>query len=233
MQILIKTDKSNWCHLFLRGRKKLTKKNLFCPCWSWLKCDYWNLWAQNGVPCSAFAVSWGRISHPWLERAELLPMGAGQQSQLPACSQSCCVALAESWLGALCWQMGFGQMWSHKLIFTDCRCEWWGWYSSALSLQSALEIAENELLGLSVAVCVVQEGGPCQHRQSSGSSLVQLLFGSGRGQVLPTEKWLLSQLTGAWEPSLCSREFGWLIITSFPPSLGGRRCYRHLIIMKT
>lgn len=78
-----------------KRKKKLTKKNLFCPCWSWLKHDYWNLWAQN--ECSAFAVSWGRISHPWAERAELLPVG---QDSNPNSSPS--------WLGALC----FGQMWS-------------------------------------------------------------------------------------------------------------------------
>lgn len=90
-----------------KQKKKLTKKNLFCPCWSWLKHDCWNLWASNA--CFAFAVSWGRISHAWVERAELLPVG---QDSDPSFSQSCCAALADNCLGALCWQMGFGQMWS-------------------------------------------------------------------------------------------------------------------------
>lgn len=100
-------------------------------------------------------------------------------------------------------------------------------------LQSALGGAQKELLGFSLAVCNLQECCRRQCRQTGETSPFQLLFGRGIKQALPTEYWLLSQLTGAWEPSLCSREFGWLIITSFPPSLRGRRWCRHLIIIKT
>lgn len=211
MQILIKTDKSNWCHLFLSGRKNWLRK-----IYSALVEVGWNTITEicehrMNVQFCCF-LRQDQPSMSWVSRA--VARGAGQQSQL---------------LSKLAW---CSLLWPDVIpdvISAGCSCEHWGWHSSALSLQSALQIAGMSCSAWAWQFVWCRRVAHARVLEQPRSAAVW----QGIGQVLPTENWLLSQMTAAWEPSLCSREFGWLIITSSPPSLGGRRCYRHLIIMKT
>lgn len=149
MQILIKTDKSNGCHLFLSGRKNWLRKiysALVEADWNMITeiCKQrMNLHALLWLFLEAGSAIHGlreQSCHPWGRTAIPAPSLLPKLHLLTAAM----VLSAGRWALARC---------------DLCRLQMWVWSHQPCLSKSAVEFAGDELLGLSLAVCVVQEGG--------------------------------------------------------------------------
>ena len=77
MQMLIKADKSNWCHLFQSEEEK-NLENSVLPLFKLTEA-----WLVKFMDCFCCFLRW-EAAIPWLQRAELLPVKEGQQSHPPS-----------------------------------------------------------------------------------------------------------------------------------------------------